>query len=44
MIQCPHSIFFFRNSVEDFGLIDDFKGNKRSEELLNDSLLIIENE
>ena len=44
MIQCPHSIFFFRNSVEDFGLIDDFKGYKKSEELLSNSLLVALNE
>lgn len=44
MIQCPHSIFFFRNSVEDFSILDEFKGYKHSTELLSDELLRQENE
>ena len=33
MTACPHSIYFFRGSVEDFGLIDEYKGDKTSYEL-----------
>lgn len=44
MMECPHSIYFFRNSVENFGLIDDYKGRKTADELLSDVFLIPANE
>lgn len=33
MMTCPHSIYFFRGSVDDFGLMDEYKGDKTSYDL-----------
>ena len=33
MINCPHSIYFFRDSVDNFGLMDEYKGDKTAAEL-----------
>ena len=45
MIECPHSIYFFRNSVENFEFFKRFRGNKTAEELtaVPNPLLIIDN-
>lgn len=33
MMNCPHSIYFFRGKIEDFGLLDEYKGRKNGYEL-----------
>lgn len=46
MVSCPHSIYFFRGSVDDFKFMETYKGEKSEEELteIPNPLLNRENE